>query len=95
MLLISFPFGLLAWGLAAFAAREHSKTAICVTGSFICCCISAVSEFFDLRGRAFRGDYIGIEDTIDAVIFGVIVMMVVTVLLNFMALTLKTNQTKE
>ncbi len=75
--------------------REHSKTAICVAGSFICCCISAVSELFDVKGRAFCGDYIGIEDTIDAVIFGVIVMMVVTVLLNFMALVIKTSKIKE
>lgn len=94
-MLVSLIFGFLAWGLAVFAAKERSETAICVTGSFICCCISAASQLFELKGRAFRGDYIGIEDTIDAVIFGVIVMMVVTVLLNFMALALKTNQTKE
>ena len=94
MLLVSLPFGLLAWTLACLAAKKE-HTAVLVAGSFTCCCISAVSELFDVKGRAFCGVYIGIEDTIDAVIFGVIVMMVVTVLLNFMALVIKTSKIKE
>lgn len=91
MLLYSLIFGLAAWVLACLAAKKE-HTAVLVSGSFICCCVSAVVEFIDIKGRVFRGDIIGVEDTIEAVIFGVILMMVVTVLLNFMALIIKTDK---
>lgn len=85
MLLYSLIFGLLAWALA-IAAIKYNKKTLLITGSFLCCSVSAVWQFFEIRRRAMGGDFGGIIDTIDITVFGIIVMISVTLLLNFLAL---------
>jgi len=88
MILYSLIFGLLAWGLAAAAVmrRRKGKVSALVFGSFLCASVSAVWPFFEIQNRAFAGDYAGIEDTIRAIIIGVMVMLAVTLALDFAAL---------
>lgn len=86
MLLYSLFFGLLAWALAALAIKKPRRSAVLVTVSVLCACVSAVWQFFEVRCRALGGDFSGIMDTIDITITGVIIMLAVTLILNFIAL---------
>lgn len=86
MLLYSLIFGLAAWALALWAIWKPKHLTVLVTGSFGCAFISAAWQFFEIQKRALTGDFGGIADTIGAVIIGVIFMMAVTLLLNFLAL---------
>lgn len=86
MLLYSLLFGLAAWALALVAIKKPKHLTALVTGSFGASFISAAWQFFEIQKRALSGDFGGITDTIGAVIFGVLVMMAVTLLLNFLAL---------
>lgn len=88
MLTYSLIFGLLAWVLAAIAVwlRGNRGSLVLVFGSFLCASVSAVWQFFEIQKRAYVGDYAGIEDTIRAVIIGVVVMLAVTLVLDFVAL---------
>ena len=58
-------------------------------GSFLCASVSAVWQFFVIQKRVFAGDYAGIEDTIRAIIIGVVVMLAVTLVLEGLALLRK------
>lgn len=82
----SLIFGLLAWALSALAIKKPRRSALLVTGSVLFACISAVWQFFELRRRALGSDFSGILDTIDITIAGVIIMLAVTLILNFIAL---------
>ena len=84
----SVLFGLSAWALSFFALS--SKKSIIVhrfaVASFSGCAISLVLQFCEIANRVNRGDFAAIEDTIRAIIFAAIVLVVVTVILNIMAL---------
>ncbi|MCM1150380.1 MAG: hypothetical protein NC319_09920 [Butyricicoccus sp.] len=86
MLLYSLISGLLAWALAALAIKKYRRNALLTAGSMLLACVSAVWQLFELRRRALGGDWSGILDTIDVTIEGVIIMLSVTLLLNFIAL---------
>lgn len=85
-LLESLLFGFAAWGLAIAALKKPKRCTLLVGGSFVACCISAVCGFFELRDRVGVRDWSGIEDTIGSIIQGIIIMMVVTVVLDVLAL---------
>lgn len=85
-LLESLLFGFAAWGLAIAALKKSNHCSLFVGISFVACCISAVCGFFELRDRVGVRDWSGIEDTINSVIGGIIIMMVVTVVLDLLAL---------
>ena len=91
MILYSLLFGFAAWGLAAAAnaLREKRSGPALVFTSFLCASVSAVWQFFEIQKRAFAGDFAAIEDTIRGIIFGVVVMLVVTLMLNGLALLRK------
>ena len=88
MILYSLIFGLLAWALAgaAIAVKRGRGEGALVLGSFFCAAVSAVWQFFEIQKRAYAGDFAGIEDTIRAVILGIVVMFTVTLVLNGFAL---------
>lgn len=88
MLIFSLIFGVLAWASAISAVKIKQQT-LPVIISFLCCCISAVLQFFDIRNRALDGDLAGLMDTIDITIIGTAVMMLITILLNFIALKIR------
>ncbi len=89
MLLYSLIFGLIAWALAVIAIIKPQKSSMLIFGSFLSCSISAVWQFFEIQKRVFAHDYAGIEDTIGSTIAGVIIMMGITLVLNFLALRAK------
>ncbi len=88
MLIFSLIFGVLAW-VSAIAAMKIKQQTLPVIISFLCCCISAVLQFFDIRNRALDSDLAGIMDTIDITVIGIVVMMLITIILNFVALKLR------
>lgn len=80
--------GFLAWSLeaaAVFVKRRGTK-ALLVGGGFLSCCLCALGPLFAIRAEANRGDFSAIEDTIIGWIFGVIIMMVITLILALIAL---------
>ncbi len=86
MLLYSLIFGLLAWLLAVISIIKPQKSSALILGSFLSCSVSAVLQLFEIQKRAFAHDYNGIEDTIGVTIEGIIIMMGITLVLNFFAL---------
>lgn len=88
MLIYSLIFGVLAWVLAIAAIRMNKKSSL-IIGSFLCCFVSAVWQFFDIRLRADGGDFGGIIDTIDITVIGIVIMMSITLILNSIALKLQ------
>lgn len=88
MLISSLIFGVLAWA-SAISAMKIKQQILSVIISFLFCCISAVLQFFDIRNRALDGDLAGIMDTINITVIGIVVMMLITIILNFVALKLR------
>ena len=80
--------GFLAWGLeaaAVFVKRRGTK-ALLVGGGFLSCCLCALGPLFAIRAEVNRGDFAAVEDEINGFIFGVIIMIGITLLLAFIAL---------
>lgn len=81
-------FGFLAWGLeaaAVFVKRRGTKAFLVGTG-FLSCCLCALSPLLVIRAEVDAGRFGNIEDTINGWIFGVIIMMGITLLLACVAL---------
>ncbi|MCM1544527.1 MAG: hypothetical protein NC110_04425 [Ruminococcus sp.] len=87
MLIPSLIFALISWVLAVLAIMKKFDYVPLVIASFGSCCISAVLQFVELWQRAKSGDFAGIDDTIGATVFIVAVIMVITLVLNGIALT--------
>lgn len=88
MIYVSLLTGFLAWALAAVAiiARERRIKARLVAGGFLSCCISALCPLLMIMGEVNAGDTAAVEDEIRGFIFGVVIMMGVTLVLTFIAL---------
>ena len=84
--IISLILGIGALVVAAVAiakpAWSHKSTIL----SFAICAFSLVVELFEISRRVNLGDYAAIEDTIRAVIIASIVLVVITIILNNIAL---------
>lgn len=81
-------FGFLAWGLeaaAVFVKRRGAK-ALLVGSGFLSCCLCALGPLFVIRAEANKGDFAAIADENIGWIFGVTVMMGITLALAFTAL---------
>lgn len=84
--IISLIFSMGAWVVAAIAIAKPAYYNKSVILSFALCTFSLISEFFEISRRVNLGDYAAIEDTIRAVIIASIVLVVVTIILNIVAL---------
>ena len=84
--IISLVLGIGAWAVAAIAIAKPAYYNKNVILSFALCTFSLISEFFEISRRVNLGDYAAIEDTIRAVIIASIVLVVVTIILNIVAL---------
>ena len=84
--IISLVLGISAWGVAAITIAKpicsHKSTIL----SFALCAFSLVFQMFEISRRVRLGDYAAIEDTIRAVIIASIALVVVTIILNIVAL---------
>ena len=84
----SLILGICAWvfaGLAIAAAKPTASHRNTWT-SFSLCAISLVLQFLEIHRRVVLGDYAGIGDTIRAIVIASVVLISVTVILNFVAL---------
>lgn len=71
----------------SYKNRPVKRAYLYSVGSFTAALIAVCLEVVTIRRRVFSGDFGGIEDTIDAVLVICIGIIVVTVLLNLLALT--------
>lgn len=85
---VSLFFGFLAWGLeaAAVLVKRRGMRAFLVGSGFFSCCLCALSPLFMIRSGLNAGYLATIEDTINGFLFGVIIMMGITLLLAWIAL---------
>ena len=88
MIYVILFLGFLAWGLeaaAVFVKRRGAK-AVLVGAGFLSCCLCALSPLLVIRAEVNAGDLAAVEDEINGWIFGVIVMMGITLILAWIAL---------
>lgn len=84
MVWLSLGLGLMAWTFAM--VTNAKKCEVWMYASFSTCLVAALLPLYELRARFYAGDYGGAEDIIGGIIFGEIVMITVTVLINGIAL---------
>ena len=84
--IIGLILGIGAWSVAAIAIAKSTHSHKSTILSFALCTFSLMSEFFEISRRVNLGDYAAIEDTIRAVIIASIVLVVLTIILNIVAL---------
>lgn len=88
IIFVSLLFGFAAWALeaAAILVRRRRTKTFFVGGGFFSCCISALCPLFMMLSEVNAGDTAAVEDEIGGFIFGVVIMMGVTLVLTFIAL---------
>ena len=79
----SIVLGILAWLMGIWAIGKYKPWK--PTVGYFFCAIALLLQLFVIKHEAFSGDYAAIEDTISAIIFAGVFMMVVTVILNLVA----------
>ena len=83
----SLVFGACAWLFAGFAIATKSFTSHRNTlVSFSLCAISLVFQLFEINRRVLLSDYAAIEDTIRAVLIASAALVIITVILNLIAI---------
>ena len=84
----SLLLGFAAWVLAYFAiVCEKKKNAYCFSiSSFSSCAISLLGQLLEVGNRVGQSDFSAIADTIRAIIIAACVMVIVTIVLNVVAL---------
>lgn len=88
MIYVILFLGFLAWGLetaAVFVKRRGAKAVLVGTG-FLSCCLCALSPLLVIRAEVNAGRFANIEDTINGWVFGVVIMMGITLILAWIAL---------
>lgn len=88
MIYASLFLGILAWALeaAAVIVKRRRAKALLVGGGFLSCCLSALCPLFMILAEVNAGDTGAVEDEIRGFIFGVVIMMGLTLILAFIAL---------
>ncbi len=84
----SILFGLLAWGIPLFSIQKNHPSQVahrtsCI--SFLCCAISLWLQLLEVQHRVQIGDMVAVMDTIDAVISVAVILIVGTILTNFLS----------
>ncbi len=86
MFFVSLIFGLAAWIIAALGIKPVLKNSAGVlAASFSSAAISVLAQFFEFRRRINADDFAGLDDTFGITMFGLVVMMAVTIILNSIA----------
>ena len=83
--IISLSLGLLAWVLGGIAILRRRFAALSF-GSLACCAVSLTVQLLEVEHRVELRDLSAIDDTIAAVAFAAKVLVVVTLVLNALAL---------
>lgn len=83
--LLSLLLGLVSWGLGAAAViRPGIRWTSAV--SLLSCCVSLLVQLAEVHRLTELGDWSALMDTMDAVLAAAILLMVVTAVLNLIAL---------
>lgn len=82
----SIILGIIAWASAGIAIAKSKRAQTLSAVSFVACIISLFLQFLEVSNRVNLGDYAAIEDTIRAVILAATLLIVVTIILNSVAL---------
>ena len=82
----SIILGVAAWIFAGLAITNQKKGHQLSIISYSACAFSLLFQLLEVSNRVNLGDYAAIEDTIRAVLFAAITLVVVTVALNVVAL---------
>lgn len=85
----SLALGFSAWIIALAANQRGKHREVLIFSSFGCTCAALLLQFLEIKRRAELGDWPAIEDTIEGVIFGAVVLIGVTLVLNLVALIRK------
>ena len=82
----SIILGIIAWASAGIAIAKPKRAQTLSAVSFVACIISLFLQLLEVSNRVNLGDYAAIEDTIRAVILAATPLIVVTIILNSVAL---------
>ena len=82
----SLVLGICAWVVVVIEIAKCAYSPKSTIISFTLCASSLIVELFEISRRVNIGDYAAIEDTIRAVIIASIVLVVLTIILNIVAL---------
>ena len=82
----SIILGIIAWASAGIAIAKSKRAQTLSAVSFVACIISLFLQLLEMSNRVNLGDYAAIEDTIRAVILAATLLIVVTIILNSVAL---------
>lgn len=82
----SIILGIVAWASAGIAIAKSKRAQTLSAVSFVACIISLFLQLLEVSNRVNLGDYAAIEDTIRAVILAATLLIVVTIILNVVAL---------
>lgn len=83
--LASLLLGLAAWVLGLMGTIKKHGCRLTL-GSFGCCALALVLELYEVRRRAELSDWAALMDTMPAVTLAASVLLIVTVLLNLLAM---------
>ena len=83
--LLSLMLGLLSWGLGIAAVCKKGRS-IYGFGSMALCGVSLVLQLLELSRRAKLSDFSAIQDTAPTVAHAAVLLLIVTVILNGIAL---------
>lgn len=88
MFIMSLVFGLFSWvsALGAVFIKARRWKAVLVFCSSLLCCACLVCLLLEIMGRAYAGDFAGIEDTIRAILVEGAGVAAVSLVLNGAAL---------
>lgn len=90
----SLILGIGAWlfaGLAIATPRAVTSHRNTVWSSSLCL-LALIFQLFEINRRVIFGDYAAIEDTIRAILIASVVLVCVTIILNFVALKKAKNK---
>lgn len=95
--IFSLFLGLISWILPIYILlkeRKFSTLALCINiiTSFTCCGVSLSLQLLEIHDRIRVEDFSGLMDTIDSITGAAIGLVLVTVILNLLALR---NETKK
>ncbi|MCM1364840.1 MAG: hypothetical protein NC122_08975 [Faecalibacterium sp.] len=92
MLIPTLLFAIVSWVLAIFASIKKNQYIPFIISSFSSCCVSTLFQLIDIQQRSRVGDFAGIDDTIMATILIVAAVMIITIVLNSVALVVNRNK---
>lgn len=87
--LLSLFLGLLTWSLPVVYLMVGRRRELFTGGSFALCAVTLFLRLQEILVRVNRGDFAGIEDTIQVNLFAATVLLIITAALNTMTLLRK------